>query len=71
MITLYTQLMLERGFLASGRFYASYAHKKEHIQAFQEAVGQVFSAIAQARSENKIKNLLNGPVAHSGFMRLT
>ena len=69
--TLFTQFMLERGFLASTAFYASYAHKNEHIEKYYIAVDQVFSLIADAIREGNPEDLLNGPVCHSGFKRLT
>ena len=33
MHTLFNQLMLERGFLATKAFYASYAHDDQHVDA--------------------------------------
>jgi glutamate-1-semialdehyde 2,1-aminomutase len=69
--TLFNQLMLERGFLASGSFYASYAHQPEHVRAYLTAVGETFGVIARAVREEKVGALLKGPVKHSGFQRLT
>jgi glutamate-1-semialdehyde 2,1-aminomutase len=69
--TLFVQLMLERGFLASGSFYASYAHQPEHVRAYLAAVGESFAIIARAVREEKVGALLKGPVKHSGFQRLT
>jgi glutamate-1-semialdehyde 2,1-aminomutase len=71
MITLFTQMMLERGFLASGRFYATYAHQDSHIEGYLNAVKEVFFSIADALNKNEIEQRLKGPVAHSGFRRLT
>lgn len=70
MMTLFTQLMLERGFLASGRFYVMYAHKMEHVEAYLDAVAQVFKIISDAQKDNLIDDMLKGPKAHSGFRRL-
>ncbi len=70
MMTLYTQFMLEKGFLASGRFYATYAQKDHHVKSFLAAVKEVFMGISTARKNNKIMDLLKGPVAHQGFRRL-
>ena len=69
--TLFTQLMLERGFLASTAFYASYSHKDEHIGKYKIAVNESFSIIAKAIKQNKVESLLKGPICHSGFQRLT
>ncbi|MCX6772874.1 MAG: aminotransferase class III-fold pyridoxal phosphate-dependent enzyme [Candidatus Micrarchaeota archaeon] len=69
--TLFTQEMLARGFLATGGFYVSYAHKQEHLDRYSAAAGEVFKLIASAVKEKKVEKLLKGPVAHSGFQRLT
>ncbi|MDD4873841.1 MAG: aminotransferase class III-fold pyridoxal phosphate-dependent enzyme [Dehalococcoidales bacterium] len=69
--TLFTQEMLQRDFLATNAFYASYAHKEEHIIAYLKAVSKSFVIISQAIGENTVNKLLKGPVAHSGFYRLT
>ena len=69
--TLYTQLMLEKGFLATNSFYASYSHKEEHIAKYATAIDDVFGIISTAISKNNYKEMLKGPVCHSGFQRLT
>jgi glutamate-1-semialdehyde aminotransferase len=69
--TLFTQIMLEKGFLASGRFYATYAHQKKHVEAYLVAVSEAFGIIAEALRTNTVMSRLKGPVAHSGFKRLT
>jgi glutamate-1-semialdehyde aminotransferase len=68
--TLFTQLMLEKGFLASTIFYSSYAHKEHHVQAYLNAVDDTFRFIAKALSNGNPKKHLKGPVCHSGFKRL-
>jgi glutamate-1-semialdehyde 2,1-aminomutase len=68
--TLFTQMMLERGILASRGFYATYAHQDGHVETYLSAVAEVFDTIAKALNEDKIQDLLKGPVAHSGFRRL-
>ena len=37
-VTLFTQLMLDRGFLAGGSFYPSFAHQDEHVEQYLAAV---------------------------------
>jgi glutamate-1-semialdehyde 2,1-aminomutase len=69
--TLFTQLMLEKGFLASTAFYASYAHKENHVSDYLRAAGECFSFIAQAVASGNPEKHLKGPVCHSGFKRLT
>ncbi len=69
--TLFTQMMLERGFLATGAFYATYAHQDEHVDRYLAAVNEVFALLAKAMAENSVMAQLKGPVAHTGFSRLT
>ena len=69
--TLFTQLMLEKGFLASNGFYASYAHKDEYIEKYSHAVDSTFTLIAKAIKDGNPEKYLKGPVCHSGFKRLT
>ena len=71
MMTLFTQLMLERNFLASGRFYANYAHQESHVELYIKSVNEVFKIIKVANQDSSIDQLLDGPIAHSGFKRLT
>ena len=68
--TLFTQMMLEHGFLATGAFYATYAHQDHHVAAYLEAAAAVFSRIAAAVQANTVGEQLRGPAAHSGFARL-
>jgi glutamate-1-semialdehyde 2,1-aminomutase len=68
--TLFTQMMLERGILASRGFYATYAHQVEHIETYLQAVDDTFGTITKALNEGNIQDLLKGPLAHSGFRRL-
>ena len=69
--TLFTQEMLYRGFLATTSFYSSYAHQKEHIDAYIQATDEVFEWIAAALREGNPEKYLKGPVCQSGFKRLT
>ncbi len=69
--TLFTQLMLERGFLATTAFYASYAHKKQHTNKYLLAVNDVFHVMSKAIKRGHPERYLKGPVCHSGFKRLT
>jgi glutamate-1-semialdehyde 2,1-aminomutase len=69
--TLFTQLMLERGFLATNSFYASFAHQKEHVISYLESAEEVFNLIGAALRGGSLTSQLQGPVAHTGFQRLT
>jgi glutamate-1-semialdehyde aminotransferase len=68
MRTLFTQMMLEAGFLATGAFYAAYAHQESDVARYAAAVDEAFGVIANT---DEIEKLLKGPIAHSGFYRLS
>lgn len=70
MHTVFNQMLLERGFLASKNFYASFAHTDAHVGTYVAAVDEAFGAIARAMAEGRLRSLLKGPVAHVGFARL-
>lgn len=69
--TLFTQLMLEKGFLATTAFYSSFAHWDEHVNKYLEAVDAAFDFISKAAKQGNPAKYLKGPVCHSGFRRLT
>ena len=71
MHTLFNQIMLEKGFLATKSFYAMYAHQNGHVDEYLAVVDDIFAVIATAVERNEVERLLKGPVAHSGFRRLT
>jgi glutamate-1-semialdehyde 2,1-aminomutase len=68
--TLFTQEMLDRGILASGSFYATYAHKEEHIDLYASALEQVFPRLSDALAGGDVTKRLRGPQKHAGFQRL-
>ncbi len=69
--TLFTQEMLKRGFLASQSVYVSYSHTEDHVEKYLENVDVVFGIIKKSIDQNNVVSNLEGPVAHSGFQRLT
>lgn len=69
--TLFTQLMLERGFLASTSFYASFAHKESHVKNYLDSVDDVFGILVRWIREGNPELNLKGRVCHTGFKRLT
>ena len=71
LMTLFIQEMLDRGFLASWDFYATYAHQQHHVDSYLRAVQEVFDLLARAIEEESVGHLLKWPVKHSGFQRLT
>ncbi len=68
--TLYTQMMLEKGFLGTESIYPTLAHTDEIVNKYDQAIDEVFGEISNAIKKDKVKNILKGPVAHSGFRRL-
>lgn len=69
--TLFTQEMLRSGFLASKVVYVSYSHKKGHVKEYLENVDAAFEIIEKSIENERVHQLLKGPVAHEGFKRLT
>ena len=69
--TIYTQMMLKRGFLAGLSIYPTMAHTSEIVTLYIKAVDEVFEIIARELHNGSIDKLLNGKVALSGFARLT
>lgn len=69
--TLFTQEMLQRGYLADGGVYVSYAHKDRDVRKYLEQVDEVFGIIKNALVKKNVLRLLKGPEAHKGFKRLT
>lgn len=69
--TLFTQLMLKRGFLASNAFYTSYAHREQHLCKYLNAVDEAFAFMAGAIKKDTVKKHLKSPVCHAGFKRIT
>lgn len=69
--TLFTQEMLEKGFLATTAFYPSYAHKKNDIDRYLEAVDETFNFLSKVKKRGNPARYLKGPVCHAGFKRIT
>jgi len=68
--TLFTQTMLEKGFLATTAFYASFAHKAKYIEKYLKAVDGTFKFISRVIKEGKPQDYLKGKVSLSHFRRL-
>jgi glutamate-1-semialdehyde 2,1-aminomutase len=69
--TLFTQEMLDRGFLAGSAFYAMAAHTDADVAEYGDACRDVFALVAAAKSTGSVEGRLRGPIAHAGFKRLT
>ena len=68
--TLFTQIMLEKGYLAYNQFKPSFAHTKDHVDSYLAAVEEAFASLAQALADGNPGSLLKGPIAQRGFYRL-
>ena len=68
--TLFTQEMLDRGYLAGNAVYASYAHTDPMVDKYLETVDDVFEILGEAFEDGTVRDRLNGAVAHSKFERL-
>jgi len=68
--TLFTQEMLEKGYLATNSFYCSFAHTENLVQKYLGKAEEVFALIKKSIDENCSMNLLKGSVCQSGFKRL-
>ena len=68
--TVITEKMLEKGFLSSKAFYASFAHTKEHVEAYFKALNDVVKEIMPCIKEGNFSELHTGQEAHKGFKRL-
>ena len=68
--TLYTVLMLERGFLGNNAIYPSLAHTPEILDLHRDAVDEVFGLIAVHIRNGDIDGAIGGPICHTGFARL-
>jgi glutamate-1-semialdehyde 2,1-aminomutase len=68
--TLFTQEMLEQGFLASNSFYVCYAHTLEILEKYKYALRKSFKIIKKAIEQNSFKSVLKGSNCQVGFKRL-
>ncbi|MCB9783417.1 MAG: aminotransferase class III-fold pyridoxal phosphate-dependent enzyme [Candidatus Omnitrophica bacterium] len=71
LMTLYTVLLLEQGFLAGSAFYPTWAHHKIHIERFLTLAESVFDQMAEGLERGDWKERIGGPVKRAPFARLT
>ncbi|MFX0011697.1 MAG: aminotransferase class III, partial [Candidatus Hermodarchaeota archaeon] len=69
--TLFTQEMLKRGYIATPVVYVSFSHTEDQVNEYLIHVDEVFGIIEKAIKQENIIDLLDGPIAHDGFQRLT
>ena len=70
--TLFTQMMLDEGFLATTSFDPTLAHGDSEFALFAAALGKVFGKLADLirSGPDAVSGALKGPEAHVGFGRL-
>lgn len=69
--TLITQEMLKAGYLAGSSVYVCTAHTADVVDRYLDALDPVFKLIAECMDGRDPVALLDGPVCHAGFARLT
>ena len=65
------QEMLSRNYLTNAEFYGTCAHTAEIIDKYSLAIDEAFGVLSKATKANDVNQRLRGPVAHTGFSRLT
>ena len=70
MMTLYAQMLLEKGFLLGASVYATYAYSDNVMGKFEEATMDAFRNIARLQKAGGVEGALKGGIKHSGFKRL-
>ncbi|MFC1671523.1 aminotransferase class III-fold pyridoxal phosphate-dependent enzyme [Planctomycetota bacterium] len=69
--TIIAKKMLEKGFLTSKAFYATYAHKKETVNKYLCGLNDVLRDLLPYIRGGSIEDVYKMPAAHIGFSRLT
>jgi glutamate-1-semialdehyde 2,1-aminomutase len=69
--TLIAQEMLKQGYLAGTNVYSCIEHTEEIVGKYFEALEPIFKLIKECEDGRNIHSLLNGPICHNGFKRLT
>jgi glutamate-1-semialdehyde 2,1-aminomutase len=69
--SLFVQLMLTKGFLATNIFYPMYAHTENDVDSYLGAVDSAFAQISEALYRKDVKKRLIGQSAIAGFKRMT
>ena len=70
LLTLYTQMMLERGFLATNFTHMTMATTEDIVARYGEAIDEVFGEMVQAIESGTVVEQLKGPPRWPGFTRL-
>lgn len=69
--TLFSQHLLDDGYLTGGAFYPTLAHDSSVVDGYLRAADQALGRIASSLDRHSVETDLRGPIAHAGFQRLT
>ena len=69
-ITLFTQEMLKRGYLAASSIYISYSHKNQIVDEYLKNVDEVFHILSDSIRNEDVINKLETRIKEEGFKRL-
>lgn len=69
--TIIVEKMLNKGYLTSKAFYSTYTHSKEIIDHYLDALNDTIEELDPYIEKGTFDTLPHGPVAHTGFKRLT
>ena len=70
LVTLFTQEMLKRGYLAAASVYVSYSHTEKIIEEYLKHVDEVFYILSNSIKNNTVLEKLETRVKEEGFKRL-
>lgn len=68
--TVFVEMMIEKGILATNRFYAMYSHTDEHVVEYLKAFEEVFSILKDLQDSDKLGDALLGNQCSSGFVKV-
>jgi len=68
--TLLAKRMLERGYLISKSFAATYTHRPKHVQSYFAALHEILGKLQSHIQAGTLEDFREGPDIHSGFRRL-
>ncbi len=69
--SLFSQHMLDDGYLAGGAFYPTLAHDSSVVDGYLRAADRALDLVARSIEGGSVDSDLRGPIAHAGFQRLT
>ena len=69
--TIITKQMLGKGFLVSKAFYSTYAHTRKHVDIYLSVLDEIIGKLILPIKDETLRTIYQGPLAHTGFKRLT